>query len=478
MLALSALRREHGGAGGRAAPPTSGSPSPTSRARRASPPRRSSAAATPTGTCWRRRAAASALIDVDKRRLARRLPRERHHPRRLPEGSPSRPSHLYRNKGDGTFEDVTERAGLVQHGWGQGVCVGDYDNDGFDDLYVTYWGQNRLYRNRGDGTFEDVTDDAPGSRDRATRWGAGLRLPRLRPRRPPRPLRRELHRHGPRASTPVPDSGLCRYKGMPVACGPPGLHGGQATSSTATRATAPSRTSRSARASPQPSGTYGLGVTTLRLRRRRLDGPLRGRTTPARARLYRNNRDGTFTDVAVRAGCAYSQDGKPQAGMGIAVGDYDRNGTMDLVKTNFAGDTSTLYANTRRRASARTGRSPPASAATRGSSGGASGSSTSTPTGGSTSSSSTATSIRRSRSSRPRRATSSARWSTGTSATAASRTSASGSAPPVTDTQGGPRRGLRRHRQRRRRRRRRQQRERRARPLPAGPRGRRRIGSP
>src|SRR5438132_9045928 len=90
-----------------------------------------------------------------------------------PEKAPT--NHLYRNKGDGTFEDVTVKAGLAASGWGQGACVGDYDADGYDDLFVSYWGQNRLYRNRGNGTFEDVTRaaglmNAPGARPR---WGTG-----------------------------------------------------------------------------------------------------------------------------------------------------------------------------------------------------------------------------------------------------------------------------------------------------------------
>src|SRR5438094_5406455 len=81
-------------------------------------------------------------------------------------------NHLYRNKADGTFEDVTIRAGLVASGWGQGACVGDYDGDGYDDLFVSYYGQNRLYRNRGNLTFEDVTR-AAGLQGTRTRWGTG-----------------------------------------------------------------------------------------------------------------------------------------------------------------------------------------------------------------------------------------------------------------------------------------------------------------
>jgi enediyne biosynthesis protein E4 len=250
-------------------------------------------------------------------------------------------NHLYRNRGNGTFEDVTVRAGLAQSGWGQGVCAGDYDNDGRDDLYVTYWGQNRLYRNKGDGTFEEATARAGLTTPR--RWGAGCAF-------------LDYDRDGrldivaanyidlDLASTPLPDSGLCRYKGIPVACGPPGLPGGRNVlyRNLGTGAFADvSDASGISRA----KGTYGLGVATVDFNDDGwTDVYVANDSNPSA--LYINNRDGTFTDVGISAGCAYSQDGKPQAGMGIAVGDYDRNGTMDIFKTNFAGDTSTLYANT------------------------------------------------------------------------------------------------------------------------------------
>ncbi|MCA1583321.1 MAG: VCBS repeat-containing protein, partial [Acidobacteria bacterium] len=250
-------------------------------------------------------------------------------------------SHLYRNRRDGTFEDVTAKAGLALTCWGQGACAGDYDNDGFDDLFVTFWGQNRLFRNRGNGTFEDVTSTA--GLVTAARWGAGCAFV-------------DYDRDGlldlfaanyidfDLKSAPVPESGLCRYKGVPVACGPPGLAGGKNVlyrntgGGRFTDVSDPAGISKAA-------GTYGLGVSTLDFDD---DGwtDLYVANDSNPSALYRNNRDGTFEDIAVQAGCAYSQDGKPQAGMGLALGDYDRNGTVDIFKTNFAGDTSTLYANT------------------------------------------------------------------------------------------------------------------------------------
>ena len=250
-------------------------------------------------------------------------------------------NHLYRNRGDGTFEDVTVRAGLAQSGWGQGVCAGDFDNDGHEDLFVTYYGQNHLYRNRGDGTFEDVTARA-GLLDKRLRWGTGCAF-------------LDYDRDGrldllvanyidlDLATAPTPDSGLCRYKGVKVACGPPGLPGGKNAlyhnrgDGTFADVSLKSGITRA-------SGTYGLGVSTLDFDDDGwVDAYVANDSNPSA--LYRNNHDGTFTDVGVTSGCAYSQDGKPQAGMGVAIGDYDHNGTMDIFKTNFAGDTSTLYSN-------------------------------------------------------------------------------------------------------------------------------------
>jgi hypothetical protein len=254
-------------------------------------------------------------------------------------GAPT--GHLYRNRHDGTFEDVTATSGLTQSGWGQAACTGDYDNDGRDDLFVTYWGQNRLFHNRGDGRFEDVTAGA-GLKTAKPRWGAGCAFLDY-----DRDGRLDLFAANyidfDLASTPVPESGLCRYKGIPVACGPPGLPGGKnVLYHNAGDGTFKDVSERAG--ITRASGTYGLGVSTLDFNGDGwIDLYVANDSNPSA--LYLNNGDGTFKDIAVAAGCAYSQDGKPQAGMGVAVGDYDRNGTVDLFKTNFAGDTSTLYAN-------------------------------------------------------------------------------------------------------------------------------------
>jgi len=250
-------------------------------------------------------------------------------------------NYLYRNKGNGTFENVTVKAGLAASGWGQGACVGDYDNDGRDDLFVTYYGRNRLYHNAGQGRFEDVTR-AAGLGQTRTRWGTGCAFFDY-----DRDGRLDLFAANyidlDLATAPTPSSGLCRYKGVPVACGPPGLDGGKnALFHNRGNGTFEDVSDKSG--ITRASGTFGLGVSTLDFDDDGwIDLYVANDSNPSA--LYRNNHDGTFTDIAVTSGCAYSQDGKPQAGMGVAVGDYDRNGTMDIFKTNFAGDTSTLYQN-------------------------------------------------------------------------------------------------------------------------------------
>jgi hypothetical protein len=260
----------------------------------------------------------------------------------FPKGQEPRP-HLYRNR-DGThFEDVTVAAGLNdQWGWGQGACAGDYDNDGHEDLLVTYYGQNRLFHNTGRGRFEEVTA-AAGLTQSRLRWGTGCAFV-------------DYDRDGlldvfianyidlDLATAPTPDSGLCRFKGVPVACGPPGLKGG---ANLLYHNLGNGRFEDVSERSgiTHANGSYGLGVSTLDFDN---DGwtDLYVANDSNPSALYRNRHDGTFEDVGVKAACAYSQDGKPQAGMGVAIGDFDRNGTMDILKTNFAGDTSTLYANT------------------------------------------------------------------------------------------------------------------------------------
>ncbi len=250
-------------------------------------------------------------------------------------------NRLYRNNGDGTFTDVTERAGLVRTGWGQSVCVGDYDNDGYDDLFISSYGKNALYHNNGNGAFTEVAEKT-GVANNRTHWGSGCAFV-------------DYDRDGyldlfvasyidlDLKTAPLPETGPCLYKGVTVACGPPGLTGGINTlyrnngNGTFTDVSEKSGITKA-------NGTYGLGVLVGDFDN---DGwpDIYVANDSAPAALYHNNRNGTFTDIGIESGCAFSVDGKPQAGMGVTAGDYDRDGWLDIFKTNFAGDTSSLYHN-------------------------------------------------------------------------------------------------------------------------------------
>lgn len=250
-------------------------------------------------------------------------------------------SHLFKNNRDGTFTDVTAKAGLLHHGWGQGVCIGDYDNDGFDDLFVSYFGKNVLYHNNGDGTFTDVTDGS-GVGGNGKRWNTGCAFVDY-----DRDGRLDLfvanYIDMELATAPVPESGPCLYKGVLVACGPPGLKGGKNIlfhnngDGTFTDVSESSGILSS-------GGTYGLGVLTADFDN---DGwpDIFVANDSAPSCLYMNKRNGKFEDTAIVAGCALSPDGKPQAGMGVSAADYDLDGNLDILKTNFAGDTPSLYHN-------------------------------------------------------------------------------------------------------------------------------------
>lgn len=249
--------------------------------------------------------------------------------------------HLFKNNRDGTFTDVTAKAGLRRSGWGQGCCVGDYDNDGHDDLFVSYYGQCSLFHNNGDGTFTDATAKA-GLTQPKTRWNSGCAF-------------LDYDRDGhldlfvanyidlDLKTAPVPESGPCLYKGIMVACGPPGLQPGKNilyhNNGNGTF------TDVSEKAGMWNTiGNYGLSVAVADLDNDGWPDIYLANDSTA-ATLYQNQKDGTFKDVAIEAGAALSPDGKPQAGMGVSVGDYNRDGTLDIAKTNFAGDTDSLYAN-------------------------------------------------------------------------------------------------------------------------------------
>jgi hypothetical protein len=251
-------------------------------------------------------------------------------------------SHLYHNNRDGTFTDVTKKAGVALTGWGQGVCAGDYDSDGFTDLFVTFWGHNVLLHNNGDGTFTDVTKKA-GLAHEDTRWSTGCSFV-------------DYDRDGhldlfvaryvdfdPAQLHDPTSASACDWKGQPVFCGPMGLKG-----------------ARNELYHNNGDGTFTDVSEKLILK----DNVPHYCFTPLVADFenngwpdiyiscdsspnlfFHNNRDGSFTDVALSAGVAYNEDGHTQAGMGVDAGDYDGDGWLDIIKTNFSDDSSTLYHN-------------------------------------------------------------------------------------------------------------------------------------
>jgi hypothetical protein len=251
-------------------------------------------------------------------------------------------SHLYKNNRDGTFTDVTEKSGLGRTGWQTGVCVGDYNNDGWDDLFCCFWGHNVLFRNNGNGTFTDVTQKA-GLTQSSWRWGAGCTF---------FDYDRDSHldlfvcnylKLDP-ATIPPPDKpNNCQWKGVPIMCGPRGLEGdtnilyrnnGDGTFTDVSE--------KSGILKPGPR--YSITAVAYDFDN---DGwpDIYVAVDSEPSILFKNNHDGTFTDIAVMAGCAYSDNGHEQAGMGVAVADYDCDGWFDIFKTNFADDTCNLYHN-------------------------------------------------------------------------------------------------------------------------------------
>ena len=249
--------------------------------------------------------------------------------------------HLFKNNRDGTFTDVTIKAGLARSGWGQACCVGDYNNDGWNDLFVSYYGQNALFRNNGNGTFTDVTKEAGLLQDRL-RWNSGCAFLDY-----DKDGRLDLFVGNyidlDLKTTPLPEDANCTYKGIVVACGPPGLEGGK-------NLLYHNNGDGTFLDVSEKAGMWGtLGTYALSCGVADLDHDgwpdIYVANDSTSATFYQNQKDGTFKDQAIEAGVAYSPDGKPQAGMGVSIGDYNRDGLLDIVKTNFAGDTDSLYMN-------------------------------------------------------------------------------------------------------------------------------------
>jgi hypothetical protein len=257
------------------------------------------------------------------------------------EGVPAR-HYLYQNLGKLRFEDVTVKSGIKHTGWAQGGCAGDVDNDGHIDLFITHWGANVLYRNKGNGTFDDQTRDR-GLYAGKERWSTGCAF-------------LDYDRDGaldlfvanyvqfdPK-KVPLPgQSSDCQWKGMPVMCGPRGLPG--ESMSLFHNDGKGFFTDVSAKSGIAGERIY-YGFTALTG-----DFDDDGWTDvyvacdSTASLLFRNKRDGTFEEIGLFSGAAYNEDGREQAGMGATAGDYDRDGSLDIFKTNFSDDTPTLYKN-------------------------------------------------------------------------------------------------------------------------------------
>lgn len=258
------------------------------------------------------------------------------------EGTPAATSRLYRNTRDGKFDDVTKAAGAGRAGWGNGVCGGDIDNDGFEDLYVTYWGKNSLYRNKGNGTFEDIAA-LRGVAGTGKEWSSGCTFLDY-----DRDGRLDLfvasYQQFDLATAPLPGKGTtCEWKGMPVFCGPRGLPFGSAKLFHAKEDGTFEDVTRKSKVG-EAKGFYAFTSVAADLNE---DGwtdiYVASDSTPSL--FFRNNKDGTFSEIATETGIAFNEHGFEQGGMGVAVGDFDGNGKLDLLKTNFAGDHPNLYQN-------------------------------------------------------------------------------------------------------------------------------------
>jgi enediyne biosynthesis protein E4 len=260
------------------------------------------------------------------------------------DGTPAGTSNrLYKNNRDGTFRDVTREAGLIRSGWASAVTIGDYNNDGHEDVFITYRGQNVLYRNNGNGTFTDVTKEA-GLLHPADRWNSGCTFIDY-----DRNGRLDLfvanYLEFDAAKTPKPgENANCSFDGEPVMCGPRGLKA--ARQQYLYRNNGDGTFTDVSEASGIAAARGSFAMTALAADFDNDGWPDLFVACDSSSNFYfRNNHDGTFREEALGRGLALSDDGMVQAGMGLGIGDVNLDGSLDLFKTHFLNDTHDLYLN-------------------------------------------------------------------------------------------------------------------------------------